>query len=624
MDPRLLHYYNNELQHLREMAVEFAKEYPKIAARLDIKEFEVQDPYVERLLEGFSYLAARVQLRLDAEFPQFTQHLLEMVYPNYLAPLPSMAVAQFEPNYSEGSLAEGVPLPRQTVLRTVLGRGEQTPCEYRTAHDLKLWPIELVDAEYFTHARGLGDSDSGALSGKAGIRLRLKATAGTTFDKLPIDSLPVFLQGTEDVPGRIYEQIVADVTAAVIRPVDPGQNWSEVLRAEQVRPIGFDDDEALLPYGARSFQGYRLLQEYFAFPQRYLFVEFTGLRKLLARHEATEIDLMVLFKRSDPSIENGITKKNFGLYCTPVINLFSKRADRIHLDSGRNEYQLVIDRTKPMDFEVFDVLSVKGHGTGAEPDRDFRRFYSCDDFYRGASDEAYFTVRREPRLESSIRKDRGRRASYESSDTFLSIVDSQQAPFSPDLRQLSARVMATNRDLPLQLVFGTGKTDFTVESGAPVGAVRCVAGPTRPRPSHAGGRDVPWRLISHLSLNYLSLTDDTGEGANALRELLTLYADTNDRVMAQQIEGLHSVKTRPITRRIPGPGPMAFGRGLEITLACDDAAFQGSGAFLLGAVLDRFFAKYVSINSFTQTVLRTSGRGEIMRWPLRAGRRPVL
>jgi type VI secretion system protein ImpG len=185
-------------------------------------------------------------------------------------------------------------------------------------------------------------------------------------------------------------------------------------------------------------------------------------------------------------------------------------------------------------------------------------------------------------------------------------------------------VLATNRDLPLQLKFGVGKTDFTVESGAPVKAVHCLAGPTRPRPSHAGGRDVPWRLVSHLSLNYLSLTDEEGEGANALRELLTLYTDPNDNAMRQQIDGLRSVKTQPITRRIPGPGPMAFGRGLEITLSCEENAFHGSGAFLLGAVLDRFFAKYVSINSFTQTVLRTTSRGEIVRWPLRGGRRPIL
>ncbi len=624
MDSRLLHYYSLELQHLREMAAEFAREYPKIAARLDLKEFEVQDPYVERLLEGFSFLAARVQLRVDAEFPRFTQHLLEMVYPNYLAPLPSMAVAQLEPDYSEGSLADGVPIPPQTVLHSVLGRGEQTPCEYRTAHDLKLWPIELTDAEYFTHARGLDDSDAGSISGKAGIRLRLKATAGLTFDKIPIDALPVFLRGTEDVPVRLYEQLVGDVTAAVIRPTDRGANWSEVLPAQQVRAIGFSDAEALLPYGPRSFQGYRLLQEYFAFPQRYLFVEFNGLRKLLARHEVSEIDLMVLFRRSDPVLETGINKKNFGLYCTPVVTLFPKRADRIHLDDRQNEYQVVIDRTRPMDFEVYEVTTVKGLGTGGQTDREFRRFYSCDDFYRSGPGEAYFTMRREPRLESSRSKDRGRRASYESSNTYVAIVDAQQAPYAPDLRQLSVKVLATNRDLPLQMKVGGGKTDFTVESGAPVGAVRCVAGPTRPRPSHAGSGDVPWRLISHLSLNYLSLADESDEGANALRELLTLYVDVGDRAMQRQIEGLRSVATRPITRRIPGPGPMAFGRGLEITLSCDDGSFQGSGAFLLGAVLDRFFAKYVSINSFTQTVLRTSSRGEIIRWPLRCGRRPAL
>jgi type VI secretion system protein ImpG len=410
----------------------------------------------------------------------------------------------------------------------------------------------------------------------------------------------------------------------VIKPADRSATWSEVLRAEQVRAIGFSDEEALLPYGPRSFQGYRLLQEYFAFPARYLFIQIDGLRKPLSRHETSEIDLMVLFRRSDPSLESGIDKKNFGLHCTPAINIFPRRADRIHVDPKLNEYQVLIDRTRPLDFEVYDVTAVTGHGGRADTDREFRRFYSCDDFYRGAADEAYYTVRREPRVESSRTKNRGRRASYESSEAFVAIVDSQQAPYPPDLRQLSIKVLATNRDLPLQMTVGGGKTDFTVESGAPVEAVRCVAGPTPPRPSRAGSGDIPWRLISHLSLNYLSLVDEKGEGANALRGLLTLYADIGDPAMTRQIEGMRSVLTRPINRRIPGPGPMAFGRGLEVTLSCDDGSFQGSGAFLLGAVLDRFFSKYVSINSFTQTVLRTSGRGEIMRWPLRSGRRPVL
>ena len=185
-------------------------------------------------------------------------------------------------------------------------------------------------------------------------------------------------------------------------------------------------------------------------------------------------------------------------------------------------------------------------------------------------------------------------------------------------------MLCTNRDLPLTMPLGLGRTDFTLESGAPVAAVRCVAGPTRPRPSNAEN-DVAWRLISHLSLNYLTLADsDPQQGAVALRELLRLYVDPNDAAGQKQVDGLLSVKTQPVTRRLPLPGPIAFGRGVEIALNFDEGAYGGAGVFLMGAVLERFFGRYVSMNSYTETSVRSLERGEIMRWPVRMGARALL
>jgi len=229
---------------------------------------------------------------------------------------------------------------------------------------------------------------------------------------------------------------------------------------------------------------------------------------------------------------------------------------------------------------------------------------------------------------SSKQRRVGSRSSYIGSESYISIVDTANAPFSSGLRQLSMRTICTNRDLPLQLVIGKGKTDFTLESGAPVDSIRCIAGPTRPRPSIASG-DVAWRLISHLSLNYMSLTDSVdinsgGRVAVALRQLLSLYIDPNDAASQRQIEGVKSISSRPVTRRIPTTGPIAFGRGLELTLECEDGAFEGTGVYLLGSVLEEFFARYVSMNSFTETVLKTVDRGEVARWPARIGRRPRL
>ena len=624
MDPRLLKYYNRELQFIREMGGEFAKEFPKIAGRLTLDGFECADPYVERLLEGFAFLAARVQLKADAEFPRFTQSLLQIVYPHYLAPVPSMAVVQFQPDRGEGSLMDGFRVARNSVLRSPLGKGEQTPCEFRTAHDVTLWPIELVEAEYFTSAREMGAVEIPVLrEARAGVRLRLRTTAGLSFDKLALDHLPLFLRGGE-IAVRLYEQLLANAVAMVIRPARRPPGWHEVVERSAIRSVGFEDREALFPYPARAFQGYRLLHEYFAFPERYLFVDLAGLATAVRRCKETELDVIVLLDRADVSLLNVVGPSHFALFCTPAINLFPRRADTIHLDERQTEYHVVPDRTAPMDFEVYDVTQVLGSGTGAESDQEFLPFYSRTNLTCHSKEKAYFTLHRVPRVLSARQREAGPRASYIGSELFLSPVDANEAPYRSNLKQLALHTLCTNRDLPLLLPVGQGRTDFNLQAAAPVAAIRCVAGPSRPRPSHAEG-EYAWRLISHLSLNYLSLLDsDEGQGAAALRDLLLLYGGDGEASLQLQVEGVRSIQSAPIVRRIPRLGPIAFARGVEVTLTLDEAAFEGSGVFLLGAVLEQFFARYVSLNSFTETVLKTPKRGEIMRWPARIGSRHTL
>ena len=620
MEPRLLSLYNQELQHLREMGAEFAREFPKVAARLGIEGTEVADPYVERLLEGAAFLAARVQLKLDAEFPRFTQRLLEIVYPSYLAPTPSMAVVQMQPDLQEGSLADGFLVPRDTALRSLLGKDEQTACEYRTAHDLRLWPLELTEAEYFS--RDVATLQLPRLPHvRAGVRWRLRATAGLKFKQLSLDTLPLFLRGTGERPMHLYEQLLGNAVAVVVRPAQRDPPWGDVLDKSQIARVGFEDQEALLPCGPRSFQGYRLLQEYFALPQRFQFVEFRGLGPSVRRCESAELEIVVLLNRIDRLLENAIDAEDFALFCTPAINLFPRRADRIHLDTARHEHHLVADRTRPMDLEVFSVTRVTGIGTQADRETSFRPLYALTDRGERGLGQGYYTIRREPRRLSDRQRRNGPRSSYVGTEAFLAIVDVDEAPYSTDLRQLAVETLCTNRDLPLQMPLGLKEPDFTLESGAPVAAARVVAGPTPPREAWSTG-DPTWRLISHLSLNYLSLVDEARNGgAGALRELLSLYADLADASSRKQVEGILSVSTRPLVRRLPGRGLITFGRGLEVQVACDESAFEGLGAFLLGAVLERFFARYVSINSFTETVLSSSTRGEVMRWPVRLGQR---
>jgi type VI secretion system protein ImpG len=626
MDRRLIGYYNRELQHLREVGGEFAREFPKIAGRLNLDEFGCADPYVERLLEGFAFMAARVQVKLDAEFPRVTQALLETLYPTYLAPTPSMAVVQFQVDPNDASLAEGVPVPRGTALRGVLGRGEQTACEYRTAHDLRLLPLRVTDAKYVTRELTAMGVPAGT-DARAGIRLRLALGGGVKFDAVKLGSLCFYLRAAPDLQMRLYEQLFAHCRGVAVQRTTRAGEAQTLLPPACLRPVGFEPGQSMLPTDPRVFTGYRLLQEYFAFPQRFLFFSLDGLDAAAKRCGGSEVDVILLLDEPDLHLENNVDASNFAPFCTPAINLFPRRCDRIHLSDKSFENQVIPDRTRPRDFEVYQVTKVTGHGVRADQQQEFAPFYSV----KSGDDDgrAYYAMNRTPRMVSANEQRQGQRSKYAGSEAYLSLVDSRSAPYSSDLKQLAVEATCTNRDLPLFLPVGRGATDFTVDTGAPVQAIRCVSGvPTPPQPSHAFG-EFSWRLISQLSLNYLSLTDGagdsgTGRGAAALRDLLRLYGESAEPHIRRQIEGVRTVSSKPTVARVPAPGPIAFARGLEVTLTLDEAAFEGTGVFLLGSVLEQFFARQVTINSFTRTVLATLERGVVMRWPARLGERRVL
>jgi type VI secretion system protein ImpG len=621
MDPRLLRYYNQELQHVRETGAEFAAAYPKIAGRLGMDGMECADPYVERLLEGFAFLSARVQMKMDAQHPVFTQHLLRMLYPQYLAPVPSMTVVEMTPDSGESLPGEGHLVSRGTALRSQIGFGERTACEYRTAHAVNLLPLSLDEARYFSSPAAIAAAGLGVPPGsspRAALRLRFKLSAGVQMDALSFDELPVFFAGAGDLAGLLYEQVLGNGMGFSVMAGEIVRH----TRKASIEPRGFTDAEALLPVSDRSFSGYRLLQEYFACPQRFQFAAFTGLRRLLPRSSATSFDIVIWLDRAVARLDKSVDASYLRLFCTPAINLFPRRSDRIHLRDGAGEYHVLADRTRPMDFEVYDVEDVQGFGDSQEPEQTFFPFYggNARTWHQPAS--AFYTLRREPRVASQRQRRDGPRSSYVGGEVFLSLVDGREAPYASNLRQLGMRLLCSNRDLPLHMPVGKGSTDLMLDTDAPVRSIRCVAGPTRPRAAMAEGQ-AAWKLVSHLQLNYLSLLEHD-DGAAALREMLLLYSDEYDAGSRRLIEGLREVRSAPIVRRLPIAGPVTYGRGLEIRLTCEDQAFEGTGAFLFGSVMQNFFARYVSLNSFTETVLHTLERNEVARWTARSGTRPIL
>ena len=496
MDEGMLEHYNTELRHLREMTGEFAREYPKIAGRLaldrDAKEI-CPDPYVERLLEGVAWLAARVHLKMDAEFPRFTQALMETIYPHYLSPIPSMAVVRFDPDEQEAALAEGVVIPRGTALRSQVGKGERTACTFETAHAVRLLPLRVKEARYFT--RNLAELNLPLeLQAKAAIRIRLQSTAGVPFKDIQISPLTFFIRGADETPALIFEQIFARKQAFIVQSVAERGKILGTFPASSVRRVGLSDQEALLPASARGFEGYRLLREYFAFPQRFLFFELTGFTEAAAACTGDQLDLVIILTGQESRLEGRIDASCFELFCAPAVNLFSKNLDRIALTNKSSEFHVVPDRNRPLDFEVFEVQQVTGFGELAGEEQEFRPFYQARDL--DANQRAFYTTHRTPRVLTAREKQFGKKSTYSGTEVFLSMVDANQSPYRTDLRQLGIRALCTNRHLAIQMAIGVGRTDLSMDLNAPVLSIRCLSGPTT-RPGCSGAvlqrRPLSWR-----------------------------------------------------------------------------------------------------------------------------------
>jgi type VI secretion system protein ImpG len=646
-----LDFYNRELTVLREQAGEFAAEYPGVAERLGGLVGERADPMISGLLEGAAFLAARVQLKLKHEFADFTVNLLDQLAPQYLAPTPSFLLTEIAPKFGDPALREGRTIPSGAYLdATYRERERQVACRFRLAAPVTLWPFDLVKAEYFGSAAPLQALlPFSGVEAAAGMRLQFSVRAASRREDEPSDedaakrpefwasrcktkSLRFHLVGPEAEAVALYEQMFAHCRGVWFRHLNAfGDPVAVAGGPDMVRQIGFADEEALIPNELRLFRGFDILREYLSFPRKFLGFDLEGLARILPRLDSKTFDVIFAFDEVNPRLSTSVKPEAFSTYAAPAVNLFEKTLDRLPVKSNLYEYPVVADRSHPLDYEVNRIVSVQAHIPGAPERVAVPPLYSAA---AGASREGLcYTIRRLPRRRTAHEARFGVKSDYTGTETFLSLGQKGETEETQRVAELSLRALCTNRHLADRLPVGQGGADFLLLDDVTL-QLRCLAGPTRPReppltamagkaaPASTG--EIAWRLLNMLSLNHLGLVDRGPEGAIALRETLRLFADLTDGATERRIAGVRSLSAKSVVRRIRLPEGAAAARGLELTVLIDDKAYEGSGAYLMGAALDRFFAEYVAINHFTQTVIRTTERGLIMRWPPRLGLRGTL
>jgi type VI secretion system protein ImpG len=603
MSDSLLPHYERELDAIKRLAAEFADTHPKIAGRLRLSADAVDDPHVARLLEGVAFLAARVHHRLDDEFPELTDALLGLLYPHYLAPMPSCMIAQFD---CQPDLTTPARLAAGLAVETEPVHGE--PLRYRTTAAMTLWPVEVENVR-LSGLPIVAPANPSAAGATGVLRITLRcATPEVTFTQLGINGLRFFLRGPANQTLALYELLGAHVVSVAYADsaVDPAP---VIVPASVIEPVGFAPEEALLPWSARGFSGFRLLTEYFAFPEKFLFFDFTRMAAKTLVSAGNRLEVFVYLDRSLPELERSIGATSLALGCAPLINLFPQRCEPVALTHIDTEYRIVPDARRPRTAEVWSVERVRE----TRPDGSFRPWRPFHRLTESDPDPGvpggFYHVARHAAAPG-----------VPGTEVFLAPHDPDFDPEQPVDAVLSVDALCINRDLPTDLPFGGGRPGLRlVEGAAAVAALNAVtaATPTLRPPLREAGF---WRLVSHLSLGHLSVTGG-GEGAAALKEVLRLYDLRDTAETRAAIEALTGIGAAPGTARAPGRIG-AFCRGLNVSLEFDARGWQAGGLYLLAAVLERFLALHGTVNSFTRTRVGLRGRaGTVAAWPARSGTR---
>jgi type VI secretion system protein ImpG len=601
----ILAYYQRELRYLRSKGAAFAQLYPKVAARLELGREGSADPQVQRLIESFAFLTARLQRRLDNEFVELPAALLEVLYPHLVSPLPSMAIARFDADPAQARASGGVTVPARTQLYAdALGPdGARLTCRFHTAYPVVLWPVGVARVALFSSSTfGFLDHIPG---GASVLSLRLECLGRQSFADLRPPRLRFHIAASPTVAGMLYELLINNTVQLAVLP-DGESTPSALLPAGTVRAVGFAADEGVLPYPPQAHLGYRLIQEYFCFPEKFLFFDLDPLPALGA---GRAIDVLFLLDKM-PSERLQIRRETFVLGCTPIVNLFPKTTEPVRLDHTRLEYPLVPDNHFVRSTEIHSILKVSATSPYEDDSATFQPFYSYTHDAERNRQRAFWIARRQPT----------ERADLPGTEILISFVDLDLKPTRPPAQTIFAQTLATNRGVAEQMPAGAS---LAIELDVPVRSIACLSKPTRQLAPPMQGETL-WRLVSHLSLNHLSLVGGE-ESLAALREILRLYSFAATESAEKQIAGIRRLSSRPVVRRIGSDAWRGFCRGTEVTLEFDESHFVGASAFLFSAVLSRFLALHAALDSFTQLVATSRKREGIWRvWPALAGEKIML
>ncbi|WP_370158803.1 type VI secretion system baseplate subunit TssF [Salipiger bermudensis] len=625
MDAVFLDYYEEELGHIRGLAQEFAALHPNVARNLALDAVPCPDPYVERLLEGVAFLAARTRLKVDAEASRYVRNLLDMLYPDLAGPSPAMSMARMGPGPQVERMLDGYRMKRGTRLVSGLREGLQTRCTYTTAQEVHLWPIKLGAVRYLPDRGALaqaGVSQALTREASAGLLFEIERQGAGALLELSLDRLDVYL-GTGARGGALFDAVFGFGAGAAARPAD-GRTPFRRLDAPQM--VGISDTEALLPRVRPSFEGYRLLREYFLMPERFHYLRLDGLAPVIRACDKGKAEIVVLLTEERGDLAS-TSAQDLSLFVSPVVNLFEHECNLVELRRNRSAHIVQADRTRPKDYEIYRLLRVED----AEADGPQARVKPLFSTEVSADSGVVYSAERRPRLPDTEEVRRGQtRSSYSGDDFYVSIGRPAGGEATKPLRRLDVRALCTNRDLPIL----DDMPKLTLETGDPVQEIRLLRNMRRPRPSlrsslpHGAGGEgqldhLTWRWISQLSLNHISLTESR-DGAEPLQALISLYADRGDPSLRRHGESVEGIEARSIVERLQRSGPICFGRGTEITLLVNDQMLSGGSDLLLSALLSRLFARHAAINSFIRTRTKLTHQQTEVTWPMTPGTRALI